>query len=248
MFHTTLWSGDWNYWDWGHKITVDTVNKRINVNEGVTDLNIKIDVYRAIKEYFKDREGGFSFPIRTTGGDATIGTDSSGDIYFMTNGYYLYYDPTKVKIVGVLFNDDDDTAYRYSVNGDKIFPAIISNLVLGVRPNPGDFDIPTLTQIRSELQSEFDAIPTVTEIHEELQSEFDAIPTLDNIWNYIIESDGNLSSKQIMQLTASALAGEVVITDNGLTITFKTPNGGSVRIVSKVDVVGNRTSEVLTFG
>ena len=42
---------DWDYWYLYHKVTFDAANKLILVNAGVTELDWKVDVYSAWKEW-----------------------------------------------------------------------------------------------------------------------------------------------------------------------------------------------------
>jgi len=136
-----------DFWPLNHKFTVDPATKKVIINDGVTALDIKEDIYKALKEWYQLR--GYSkylFPIRTIGGDATPGDKFAGDIYFLINGYRISYDPTKVKITGVLYSDDFDTAWTYSANGEPVYPAEASNLVLAVQPSLEGLEIPTSIQ------------------------------------------------------------------------------------------------------
>lgn len=128
---TTLYSS-WDLWQLYHKVTFDGYNKIIFVNPGVTELDIQKDVYSSWKEWVSViQENGRWLPgVRTVGGDPTIAGEFAGDIYFLINGWKLYLDITKVKITGVLFSDDFDTAY-YNLDGAPQFPAKVSSVVTG---------------------------------------------------------------------------------------------------------------------
>ena len=130
--------GNWDLWTNYHKVTFDGPNKLILVNEGVTELDIRSDVYSDWKEWTSTRVDNASFQaaIRGIGGDPTVSGEKAGDIYFLLNGWKLYIDLTKVKVTGVLFSDDFDTAY-YDYNGNTQFPAQVSSLVSGVSTTSG---------------------------------------------------------------------------------------------------------------
>lgn len=128
MFPVTVSS--WDLWTLYHKVTFDGANRIIYVNEGVTELNIKTDIYSDWKEWAASiPDNAVWLPaIRTIGGDATVAGQRAGDIYFLINGWKLYIDLTKVRVTGVLFSDDYDSAY-YDFNGNIQYPAQVASLV-----------------------------------------------------------------------------------------------------------------------
>lgn len=123
---------NWDLWQNYHKVTFDGENKVISVNPGVTELDIKTDVYSDWKEWVLSfTDNGVWIPaVRSTGGDPTIQGEFAGDIYFLINGWKLYVDLTKVKVTGVLFSDDFESAY-FTQEGIIQFPAQVSSLVSG---------------------------------------------------------------------------------------------------------------------
>ena len=48
---TSLYYGHWDYWELRHKVTFDGVNRLIWINDGVTSLDMQIDVYSDWKEW-----------------------------------------------------------------------------------------------------------------------------------------------------------------------------------------------------
>ena len=122
--------GFWNLWRLYHKVTFDGANRIIRVNDGVTDLEIKSEVYSAWKEWASSTPDNATWPpaIRTIGGDPTVGSQKAGDIYFLQNNWKLYLDITKVKVTGALFSDNFTTAY-HDLQGNQIFPAEVASLV-----------------------------------------------------------------------------------------------------------------------
>lgn len=132
-----MFTAYYNFWeDWllYHKVTIDGKNKKIIVAAGVTNLDIKIDVYSAWKEWVRIRDNGKYPPaIRSVGGDSTVGDQKAGDIYFLINNWILEYNPSLVRIKGALFSDNYETAYR-TEEGMEVFPATVSSLVVGRDP------------------------------------------------------------------------------------------------------------------
>lgn len=134
---TTLFN-NWDLWTLYHKVTFDGANRIIRVNDGVTELDIQKDVFSDWKEWVASVIDNGLWPpaIRTTGGDPTVEGQKSGDIYFLINNWKLYVDITKVKVTGVLFSDDFDSAY-YDLNGTIQFPAQVASLVSGISSTGG---------------------------------------------------------------------------------------------------------------
>lgn len=121
---------NWYLWRLYHKVTFDGENRIIYVNDGVTDLEIKSELYSAWKEWASSTPDNATWApaIRTIGGDPTVGAQRAGDIYFLQNNWKLYLDITKVKVTGSLFSDNFNTAY-HDLQGNQIFPAEVASLV-----------------------------------------------------------------------------------------------------------------------
>ena len=122
--------GFWDLWRLYHKVTFDGANRIIRVNEGVTTLDIKKDIYSDWKEWVSAMpDNSYWLPaVRTVGGDPTISGQRAGDIYFLINNWKLYIDLTKVAVTGILFSDNFNSAY-YDFNGNIQFPAQVASLV-----------------------------------------------------------------------------------------------------------------------
>lgn len=134
---TTIFN-NWDLWTLYHKVTFDGENRIIRVNDGVTELDIQKDVYSDWKEWVASTSDNAVWlpAVRTTGGDPTVEGQKSGDIYFLINNWKLYVDLTKVKITGVLFSDNFDSAY-YDFNGTIQFPVQVASLVSGISGTSG---------------------------------------------------------------------------------------------------------------
>jgi hypothetical protein len=113
-------------------VTFDGPNKLIVVNAPsghVTRLDIRRDVYSAWKEWTVVGSNLSYLPaMRYSGGDPIGVGLYTGDIYFLTYGWRLSVDLSLVKIIGVLYSDNFDTAY---VTPSLIaqYPASVSALV-----------------------------------------------------------------------------------------------------------------------
>lgn len=120
---------DWDLWALYHKCTFDGLAKTITVNPGVTELDIKVDVYSDWKEWFIVDGSKYDEAIRSTGGDPTGPSTFTGDIYFLINNWKLLYDPREVAVTGVLFSDDYDTAFYFDQDGSALYPASVASIV-----------------------------------------------------------------------------------------------------------------------
>lgn len=149
---TSVNYGYWEFWDtnpdllfWGNQsVTFDGINKLILVNEGVTYIDVKTDIYSNWKEWITVRDNTkFLSAIRVIGGDPTSGDRYAGDIYFTINGWRVVFDPTVTRVNGVLYSDDFETAwYLYDRYGDlqPVYPNEVSNLVQSVTQDLSGLD------------------------------------------------------------------------------------------------------------
>jgi hypothetical protein len=111
------------------KVTFDGVTKVISVLSTVTSLDIRVDVYSAWVDWIATADNLKYLPaIRVTGLDQIGPGVYTGDVYFLINGWKLSLDFTKVRVTGVLYSDDYETAY-YTPGMVAQFPATVSALV-----------------------------------------------------------------------------------------------------------------------
>ena len=206
--------GSYDLWQNYHKVTFDGPNKIIRVNEGVTELDIKVDVFSDWKEWVITRaDNAYWLPaIRSIGGDPTVAGQTAGDIYFLQNGWKLYIDLTKVKVTGTLFSDDFDSAY-FDFNGAIQFPAQVASLVSGISATTSSggttpADVWTYSD-RSLTQAVSASAPTTAQIAEAVWQYIsrtltaDAAPTLAEIWSY---SSRTLTTTEAPSASATAAA------------------------------------------
>jgi len=116
MNFTTLNYGSWEFWEaydpannyfGAQKVTFDGYNKLILVNEGITELDAKADIYSAWKEWVsvvKFAKNGSSAPfpqandaqnskwpfaITAVGGESISDTEFLGSSFFLENGWRI---------------------------------------------------------------------------------------------------------------------------------------------------------------
>ena len=90
--------GTW--WDWlpeqfpNQKVAFDGYNKIIYVNEGVTELDVKTDIYSAWKEWTlssleEPRPIAWPLAITAIGGQSITDVQSVGSTFFLENGWRI---------------------------------------------------------------------------------------------------------------------------------------------------------------
>ena len=199
---------DWDFWNLYHKVTFDGANKLIIVNDGVTTLDIKEDVYSSWKEWMTlSADNSRYLPaVRGIGGDPTIQGEFAGDIYFLVNGWKLLYDPTKVAVTGVLFSDDFDTAY-YTYEQEALFPAQVTSIVSGAA------QIADSSQITSSLTN---IENTTTDI---ATDNTDILSKVLDVWQLMG-----------LDLTNPKTITDTSITVGGITISIGQPDGDTTTV------------------
>jgi hypothetical protein len=157
----TAFNYQWDYWEVTKKVTFDGDNRLIIVNDGVTSLDIRSDVYSRWVDW-RDLYGNMAYTMamRYTGLDDIPG-GQTGDTYFLTNGWKLIVDLRKVRITGILYSDDYETAYYDALTLDAVYPATVAALVNTVttKENVVTGVVPTLSEIAgavwNAIQSEY---------------------------------------------------------------------------------------------
>ena len=181
-------------WSLYQKVTFDPLLKLIYVNAGVTSIDVKIDLYSDLKEWYKLNTNSriADFGMRSIGGDPTTAGQTAGDIYFMTNGWRVVYDPTKVTVTGVLFSDDYDTAWLDSDTLNPVYPAVVSSLVNTATPSLEGLAIPTATDnataVRTELTPELATIEATNTIVTNTDSTVNTINSTVNTINSTVNT------------------------------------------------------------
>lgn len=141
---------------WNPKVTFDGENRLIIVNFEEINIAIKEDIYSAWKEWAILRDNiKYPIAIRSVGGDPIGGSAQTGDTYFLINNWKLIVDLTKVRIIGVLFSDDYETAY-YDKYLNKQYPVQVSSLVNTIitKETVVTGDINTISANLTDLQSQ----------------------------------------------------------------------------------------------
>jgi len=81
---------NWDYWELDHKVTFFGIEKIIQINEGVTNVDVKRDIYSSWKEWASLQDNvKFPIAISAIGGEPITSTTAVGATYFLENGWRI---------------------------------------------------------------------------------------------------------------------------------------------------------------
>ena len=90
----SLWISHAEEWEANEKVSIDGVSKVIRVNDDVTSLDIRVDLYSAWVRWFeRDQNAQYLPAMRFTGLDPIPGGFTGRHLLRKRNGWKLYYDP-----------------------------------------------------------------------------------------------------------------------------------------------------------
>jgi hypothetical protein len=125
----------WQDWENRHKVTFDGVNKLVLVNEGVTEMNVKEDIYSAWKEWSVMYDHGkYEQAMRNVGGDPTVGGNFLGSTYFLINGWRMrtWAGSYRLVINGNIYTQEGDPVFVPPIGNANIETTFnVSTLVEG---------------------------------------------------------------------------------------------------------------------
>lgn len=146
----TNWQWDPNLYP-GQKVAFDVNTKIIYVNEGVTELDVKVDIYSAWKEWVQNSP---EFPtpawqqeaISAIGGEPLTDTLNVGSTFFLENGWRLQPFASKVPYVltvtGNLFTREaggNPFLFAEGVSVNLTRSNLVDQLVASTSITDGDF-------------------------------------------------------------------------------------------------------------
>lgn len=125
--------GFWDEWFNPQKVTFDGLNRLILVNEGVTELDVEIDIYSDWKEWSLLYDHGKFLPaLRAVGGDPTTAGRALGATFFLLNGWRIrtWEGDHRLTVNGNLYTEEGEPPF-VPVRGPftTIIESNVSNLV-----------------------------------------------------------------------------------------------------------------------
>ena len=93
------------------KVTFDGDNKYIIINTGVTNIDVKIDMYLPWKDWVLNEHSMYLAAFRTFGGDPTVLDQNAPTYYFLINNWKIIATDVNVIVQENLYSDDYDNPY-----------------------------------------------------------------------------------------------------------------------------------------
>ena len=193
-----IWGDD--LWQLYHKVTFDGENRKIIVNDGELDIDVKIDLYSDWKEWAQKRDHLKYLPaMRAVGGDPTVAGAKLGSTFFTINNWQIVISESTV-FDGNLFSDDYDTPF-ITADGAKVARSQFSNLVDAVNLNASDLitaGIATTTNIDDQT----------TTLQTDITNQTSTLQTdISGISNEIAAVSGALPQDVVTQLNSTNYDG-----------------------------------------
>lgn len=200
--------GDWVFWDaydppsflGPQKVTFDGTNKLILVNEGEIELDFKVDVYSAWKEWLKDpnhTNTRYAPALSVVGGDPLPGSRALGTTYFLENGWRMrtWEGDHSLTVNGNFFTRTGDPIFVPTLNPWTITINLnTSTLVETIVPdtNLNETDLGNIAT--NVWNTDIENGNTALEILNGLDSD---------VWNYIIDANKNQAAKEKLRKIAT---------------------------------------------
>ena len=199
--------GNWQFWgDYNpplyfgeQKVTFDGFNKIIIVNEGVTELDFRVDVYSAWKEWTLDPNQTnlkWEQALSSIGGDPLPGNRELGTTYFLENGWRMrtWEGNHSLTVTGNVFTREGEPIFVPTLNPWTITINLnTSTLVETILPelSLGSGDISSIADaVWAEVLSGTAAGTRLVELADAVAASNTSL-TATEVWDYIIDTGKN---------------------------------------------------------
>lgn len=127
---------DWfqyvNEWELREKVDFDGINRLIRVYPGVTQLNLRSELYSAWIRWLPLQNNAAFLPAMRYSGFDPIPGGETGGVFFLINNWKLILSIEDTAINGVLYSEDYPSPYFSSDTMNPVFPAQASSYVSSV--------------------------------------------------------------------------------------------------------------------
>jgi len=106
--------GHWDYWDLNHKVTFDGENKLIYISDGITEIDVKTDLYSSWKEWSLLRDNTkYPQAMSSIGGEPLPGGRFVGGTFFLLNGWRIrtWEGNHTLTLTGNMFTQEGDPVF-----------------------------------------------------------------------------------------------------------------------------------------
>ncbi len=115
------------------KFIVDGPNLLLIAKTGITEVDVKVDLYSDAKEHWLTTiDSKFNFPLRVVGGDPTTGGDALGATYFLQHGWRIRPDEVthELTVTGNIYVDGGGNPFVPTVgNYNVTITRTVTNLI-----------------------------------------------------------------------------------------------------------------------
>lgn len=203
--------GNWQFWSGydpsnglfgNQKVTFDGPNKIIIVNEGVTELDFRIDVYSAWKEWILDPtqiNAKWEEAVSAVGGDPLPGNRLLGTSYFLENGWRMrtWEGDHELTVTGNAFTREGDSLFVPTLNPWTITinlntSTIVETILPETSLTAGDISSIAAAVWAEQISGTDTAVDLLL-----------AIP--DNVWDEIIDVDKNYTAREKLKRIATKI-------------------------------------------
>lgn len=202
----SLYYGDWVFWEQysppaslgGQKVTFDGPGKLILINEGVTQIDFREDIYSAWKEWVKDPNrvnSAYELALSVIGGDPLPGNRSLGTTYFIENGWRIrtWEGNHELTVTGNFFTREGASAFVPTLKPWTITVNLNTSTLVETLSGSG---------VGSDV-SEENIIRGVWEADEALSLLSEVSSMSSDIWNEIIDATKNETAKEKLRKIAT---------------------------------------------
>lgn len=241
----------WSEWEADEKVSFDGINRIINVYDHVTTLDIRADVWSAAVRWLAIQQRGndrFYEPMERTGLDP-IPNGETGDSYFLFNGWKLIIDFSKVKVTGVLFSRDFDSAY-YTKDLTIQYAAQVSSIVntVTIESNTGGLTEEQNARLMSLTNADFTTTNSkIDDVKTDTEQIITDMPTGDIGTDVNIVSVAGSAVESINDFKADSLdmtETNTLIVDSKNEV-IATVEAGEDNIIAKVEDIQNGDLEIV---
>ena len=202
---------NWQFWSvydpangllGNQKVTFDGPNKIIIVNEGVTELDFREDVYSAWKEWLLDPTQinlKWIEAISVVGGDPLPGNRQLGTSYFLENGWRMrtWEGDHELTVTGNAFTREGDSLFVPTLNPWTITinlntSTIVETILPETSLTAGDISSIAAAVWAEQISGTDTAVDLLL-----------AIP--DNVWDEIIDVDKNYTAREKLKRIATKI-------------------------------------------
>jgi hypothetical protein len=153
----TLFPNYWDYWELRDNVTFDGENKLIIINNGVTSLDFKKDIYSPWKEWISTLDNmKYQLAISVVGGDPITGEISLGTTFFLENGWKIrpYEGDHILSLTGNVFSRDASSLFVKTLGNFNVYISTNrSNLIDTVNVSGSTVDLSGIEKKLGDIEA-----------------------------------------------------------------------------------------------